>query len=118
MIADQFVKVRRVVAAFRHLTVRSYQHSEPNLIAVAVCGAVGMPLYYFIWHDLFPQSYENLPLRAVGGVMCAFLVFKDYWPQSTRKYLPACWYITLLYVLPFFFTFMLLRNGSSPVWLV
>ncbi len=118
MIADQIAKVRRVVAAFRHLTVRSYQHSEPNLIAVAVCGAVGMPLYYFIWHDLFPQSYENLPLRAVGGVMCAFLVFKDYWPQSTRKYLPACWYITLLYLLPFFFTFMLLRNGSSPVWLV
>lgn len=118
IVAKQLETVRQMAAAFRQVTLRSFQHSEPNLIAVAICGAIGMPLYYVIWHDLFPQPYENLPLRVLGGALCLGLVFKDYWPQRLRAVLPVWWYATLLYVLPFFFTYMLLRNGSSPVWLV
>ena len=118
IVADISENLRELAAAFQHVTLRSFQQSEPNLVAVAICGAVGMPLYYFIWHDLFPQPYENLELRIVGGAMCLLLVFKDYWPAAIRRYQPVWWYLTMLYVLPFFFTYMLLRNGSSPVWLV
>lgn len=118
IVADIIGNLRELAAAFQHVTLRSFQQSEPNLVAVAICGAVGMPLYYFIWHDLFPQPYENLELRILGGAMCLLLVFKDYWPAAVRRYQPVWWYLTMWYVLPFFFTFMLLRNGSSPVWLV
>ena len=48
---------------------RNYRHGERNLVAVSVCGAFGMPLYYFVWHNLFPQPYENLTLRLIGGAM-------------------------------------------------
>ena len=97
---------------------RNYHHGERNLVAVSVCGAFGMPLYYFVWHDLFPQPYENLTLRLIGGAMCLPLAFKDHWPERAGRYAPALWYVTVLYVLPFFFTYMTLRNDFAPVWLV
>ncbi len=96
---------------------RSYHLVERNLIAISACGAVGMPLYYFIWHDLFPQPYENLPLRLVGAGLCLPFLLKDYWPETLRRYAPIFWYATILYVLPFFFTFMTLKNDFSAVWL-
>lgn len=99
------------------VVLRSYRHVERNLIAISVCGAVGMPLYYFVWHDLFPQPYENLALRLIGGGMCLPFIFKDYWPEKLRKFLPVLWYVTILYVLPFFFTFMTLKNDFSALWL-
>jgi signal transduction histidine kinase/DNA-binding response OmpR family regulator len=41
------------------------------------------------------------------------------WPRRYRDaFGPALWYTTVTYCLPFFFTFMLLKNGGSPVWLV
>ena len=97
---------------------RNYRHGERNLVAVSVCGAFGMPLYYFVWHNLFPQPYENLTLRLIGGAMCIPLTFKDHWPENMRRYAPVLWYLTVLYVLPFFFTYMTLRNDFAPIWLV
>ncbi|MBT3535928.1 MAG: HAMP domain-containing histidine kinase [Rhodospirillaceae bacterium] len=97
---------------------RNYHHGERNLVAVSVCGVFGMPLYYFVWHDLFPQPYENLTLRLIGGALCIPLAFKDHWPEGMRRFAPILWYGTVLYVLPFFFTYMTLQNDFAPVWLV
>lgn len=91
---------------------RNYHHGERNLVAVSVCGAFGMPLYYFVWHDLFPQPYEYLTLRLLGGALCLPLTFKDHWPEAMRRYAPVLWYVTVLYVLPFFFTYMTLRRSG------
>ncbi len=118
MNTEPLTTIYAVAAAFKSMTLRSFHYAESNLVAVGTCGAIGMPLYYFIWNDLFPQPYENLPLRLVGGALCLVLALKNYLPQVLRRYLPVIWYISILYVLPFFFTFMLLKNGSSSVWLV
>ncbi len=96
---------------------RSYHLVERNLIAISVCGAVGMPLYYFIWHDIFPQPYENLTMRLIGAGMCLPFLLKDFWSEKLQKFAPIFWYATVLYVLPFFFTFMTLKNDFSAVWL-
>ena len=103
---------------FLRLTRRTFQYSEPNLVSISLLGFVGMPLYYFVWHDLFPQPYENLVLRIVGSALCLMLALKNQWPQRLRRFVPAFWYGTILFALPFFFGFMMLKNGSSPVWLV
>lgn len=115
---DPWEGVVRFFCAFRDLTLQSYRQSESNLVAVGLCGIVGMPLYYFVWHDLFPQPYENLSLRLIGSALCALMVLKAYWPRPLQAYMPVLWYVVLLYALPFFFTYMLLMNDISPVWLV
>jgi two-component system CAI-1 autoinducer sensor kinase/phosphatase CqsS len=95
---------------------RSVQYSGPRFAAVGVFGVIGFPLYYWVWHDLFPQPYENLPMRLIGSAICLPLAISHRWPQMLRAWLPLYWYFALLYSLPFFFTYMLLMNHMSQVW--
>jgi two-component system CAI-1 autoinducer sensor kinase/phosphatase CqsS len=111
-------QLRDFFAQYLLMTRESYKQFEANLVAVGLCGAVAMPLYYVIWRDLFPQPYENMTLRLVGSLMCLLIALKAYWPRAARRFVPLLWHLTLLYILPFFFTFMVLMNGMSSVWLV
>jgi two-component system CAI-1 autoinducer sensor kinase/phosphatase CqsS len=95
---------------------RSARYSWPKYVIAGVLGSIGFPLYYFIWHDFFPQPYENLPLRIFGGILCFPLMLADRWPLNLRPFLPFYWQGTILFAFPFFFTFMLLMNNGSHVW--
>lgn len=95
---------------------RSARYSWPKYILSGVLGGIGFPLYYIIWHDIFPQSYENLPLRIVGTILCLPLIFAERWPAKLRPFLPLYWFGAILFSFPFFFTFMLLMNNGSQVW--
>jgi two-component system CAI-1 autoinducer sensor kinase/phosphatase CqsS len=97
---------------------QSYEHIEPNLIASGIFGAIAFPAYYIVWKLLFPQSYENLPLRLIGTALCILLALKNHWPDSLQKYQRAFYLFVLLYCLPFFFTYMMLENEASTVWLM
>ena len=97
--------LRELALSFWKTVRRSYDRVESNLVPVSLCGAVGMPVYYFVWHDLFPQPYENLWLRLIGTAVCLVLALKDFWPRTLRPVLPALWYAPVLYALPFFFCF-------------
>ncbi len=111
--------VGRWLQAERASLERSYKSVEPIIFAVAAFGVCGMPLYYVIWQFLFPQTYESLELRLVGSLLCGLTCSIMLWPRRYRDaFGPALWYATVAYCLPFFFTFMLLKNGGSPVWLV
>ncbi|HEX4985303.1 MAG TPA: HAMP domain-containing sensor histidine kinase [Burkholderiales bacterium] len=78
----------------------------------------GFPAYYFVWHYMFPQPYESLVLRLTGSVLFVPIIFAKLWPAALKRFFPLYWYVTLLLALPFFFTFMLLMNGGSTVWLL
>jgi signal transduction histidine kinase len=108
------------LARFAERMVRSIElsvrYSGPKFVAVGALAVIGFPLYYFIWHHLFPQPYENLTLRLVGSLLFAPLLVAPWWPQKLRRFLPIYWYNAILYALPFFFTFMYLKNGGSHVW--
>ena len=111
--------LRRWLSQHYQATLDSYQRFDSITLWVGLGGAVGMPLYYFIWHDFFPQPYENLTLRVIGSLFCLLLASKDLWPSPFRPvFAPIIWYVTLVYCLPFFFTFMLMMNGGTAVWLV
>ncbi len=97
---------------------QSVQYSTPKFVAIGALGAVGFPLYYWIWAYLFPQPYENLPLRLFGSAVFLLLTLESYWPANFRRYLPAYWYGALLFGMPFFFNFMLFKNNGSQVWLM
>ncbi len=105
--------IKRLIAP----AVRNVEYFDRRRVALGAIGIVGFPLYYWIWHDVFPQPYENLPLRLIGSLLCVPLVLSRHWPARLRRYLPHVWYFALLYALPFFFSFMLLKNEGSGVWI-
>lgn len=110
--------VKTLLSKLTRSVEQSVQYSTPKFVAIGALGVVGFPLYYWIWAYLFPQPYENLPLRLFGSVVFLLLTLASYWPANLRRYLPVYWYGALLFGLPFFFNFMLFKNNGSQVWLM
>ncbi len=97
--------------------LRNVEYFQRRLSAFAIFAFFMFPLYYVVWHTLFPQPYENLGLRLLGSALFVPIIFAKHWPSWLKPYQPYYWYLALLYALPFFFTFMLLKNGASEVWI-
>ena len=104
--------VRRAFAP----ALRNMQYAENRLRPFAILAIVGFPLYYYVWHNVFPQQYENLTLRLVGSALFIPILLHRRWPAAAKRYLPHYWYAVVSYALPFFFTFMLLKNDGCEVW--
>jgi two-component system CAI-1 autoinducer sensor kinase/phosphatase CqsS len=80
---------------------------------LAVIGALGMPLYYTLWHYSFPQEYESPALRAVA----AALFLPALWPgRFSNTGFSLYLFLGLTFELPFFFTYMFLMNHASALW--
>jgi two-component system, CAI-1 autoinducer sensor kinase/phosphatase CqsS len=103
-------------------TWRSYtkfhEFAEFKIWYASVIGIFSFPLFYFVWTIISPQPYENINLRVLGSALCAILALADYWPAALRRHKSILSYITFLYCLPFFFSYMMLMNGASTVWLL
>ncbi|MCB1734565.1 MAG: HAMP domain-containing histidine kinase [Gammaproteobacteria bacterium] len=107
---------QRAFARLTYPIVRAVDDADNRLVAVGWVGLIGFPLFYWVWGSLIPQPYENGYLRMIGALMALPFVVVRYWPKVLRRWMPLFWYIVLLYVLPFFFTFMALKNGMNQVW--
>lgn len=108
--------MKKLLQKFAEITRRNVQHFEGRRIAFAIVAIVGFPMYFYVWRDVFPQPYENLWLRLLGAALFVPVAFSPYWPAKLKPYLPMYWHVALIYALPFFFTFMLLKNGATYVW--
>ncbi|MDK9759645.1 hybrid sensor histidine kinase/response regulator, partial [Vibrio sp. D173a] len=95
-----------------------YQYAEPNLTLVGWMGFVGFPVYYIVWELLFPQPYENLPLRVFCSMLFFGIIYRHRFPFRWRKYLPAYYQVATTICLPGFFFYMLLMNNWSNVWVM
>ncbi|OEA69552.1 hybrid sensor histidine kinase/response regulator [Vibrio parahaemolyticus] len=95
-----------------------YEYAEPNLTLVGWMGFIGFPLYYCVWDFMFPQSYENLPLRLFCSALFFGIIFRNRLSSSWRKYVHVYYQITITTCLPFFFFYMLLMNDWSNVWVM
>ena len=92
--------------------------SRPMLVTMSIIGMVALLGYYPVWLYVWPQPYENLPLRVAGSLLLLPLTLQRWWPRRCRNFLPAYWYAAITFVLPFFVGYMLLRNGGSTAWLL
>jgi hypothetical protein len=108
----------RAIHSISAVIIGGVRRVEGNMVPVAICAAIMFPAYWFIWKYLFPQPYENIGIRVFGSLLCLVIAAKDRWPRSLRRYLPVAWLGTVFYSGPFFFTFMLLQNDNSTVWLM
>ncbi len=90
---------------------------EPVMIPFGVFSLITYPLFYLVnLHLLAPQGYNSLALRLLIGSLCVAIILKNYWPEKIRTYLPIIWYSFIFFSMPFFGTFMLLKNHFSAAW--
>lgn len=92
--------------------------SGRQIITFGILMSINFPIYLFIWHHETPLSYHNAPLRIFATILCVILALKNYWPKSLKPMLPLYWYLVVTFTLPFFFIFMMLKNGASILWLM
>lgn len=89
---------------------------EPRSRVIGLLGLAGFPFYYFVWIWLFPQPYENLTLRLLCAASCIPLVFPGRWPRWLARHRGAYLFSAITLCIPFFFTYMSLRNDFAPAW--
>lgn len=91
--------------------------SEALMIPYGILGIFGFIIFYFInQHLLTEQIYENWFLRTIAALFSLILILKNYWPNKTKKYVFLVWNVALTINIPFFFTFMLLKNDGYHMW--
>lgn len=95
-----------------------YQYADPNLTVIGWMGFFGYPAYYYVWAQLFPQSYESLPLRLFCSLLFLVIALRHYVPSYLQRYLPAYFSICVPICLPFFFSYMMFKNDWSTVWVM
>jgi two-component system CAI-1 autoinducer sensor kinase/phosphatase CqsS len=106
--------VRPALLAWLLRQQQQEEHAVVRLHFLAWVGCIGMPLYYLIWTTWFPQKFESVGLRVLGVVLCLpALLF----PRKIKgNWLRTYEFVSVTYVMPFFFSFMFLMNQGSAVW--
>ena len=82
----------------------------------AIVMSVNYPLYWLIWPD--KGDLLDISLRLLATLSCLGLFIGKQWPQSLQPLFPFFSYVTLIFCLPFFFTFMTLKYHGSTIWLM
>ncbi|MBE3023423.1 sensor histidine kinase [Janthinobacterium sp. BJB1] len=96
-----------------HDTIEHAPVRRTQVRTLAVIGALGMPLYYWLWQHVFPQEYESPLLRGVA----ALLFLPALWPgRFSNTWFSVYLFLGLTFELPFFFTYMFLMNHASVLW--
>ncbi len=92
--------------------------SRRLMLAFGIVLFINYPLYYLIWLTTSSETYENLAMRLIASALCIPLILNQYWPSKRLHWLTLYWYLVACYCLPFFFTFMTLKNHASTLWLM
>ncbi|MEO1206846.1 MAG: HAMP domain-containing sensor histidine kinase [Pseudomonadota bacterium] len=110
-----------VVSPFRALQRSYYEFHGRAPFKLPYIGALGIiahPIYYVLWAYLLPQPFESLSIRLGCMLLCIALAVERWWPLALKRfYLPFA-YVALMVCLPIFFTYMLLKNNATDVWLM
>ncbi|TCV97198.1 two-component system CAI-1 autoinducer sensor kinase/phosphatase CqsS [Luteibacter rhizovicinus] len=107
----------RAMGRFESTMFARTRYSQPKMVAIGVVGCFSLAIYYPVWAFLFPQPYENLPLRLACSATFLPLALLPWWPRRFRAWLPSYWYLAMTIALPFFVGYMTLRN-ATPAWLM
>ncbi len=110
------MSIVNIFSALRSSYIEFYASAGFKIRIAAWIGAFALPAYYFVWNWLKPQPFESLTYRLVGAALCIAVGSSAFWPKKWAPYELLLAYITTIYCLPFFITYMTLMNGFTPVW--
>ncbi len=94
---------------------------ERNLVTIDIVRYFGWwahPLYYIIWTVVIPQPYESAELRFASTLFFIPFFFFKHYPDSFKPWLNLYWYLWLTLTLPVIFTYLMLMNDLSGMWLI
>ena len=111
-VIDIIEKIKKQISNFHDSNLVSYT----KVRIVSLIGIIGFPLYYIFWKYLFPQPYESEVLRFIGFTVCVVLFFHSWLRIIPSSYFSGFAFISYTYILPFFFTYMLIQNQGGMVW--
>ena len=97
---------------------RTTEDARPHFLILGILLVVHIFLYFTNKYFSSTFLYENLPLRLVECCLGILLIARKLWPKWLITLSPIVWYGTLLYAMPFFFSFMLFKNFDSSIWKV
>ncbi len=94
------------------------QISRFNVTWGALLAASGHMFFYFLLEYGFRMPYENFALRLTASLLALSLFFLIRMESpAAKRFFPAYWHFSLIFILPFFFTFFLLKNDFHELWL-
>ncbi len=96
----------------------AFERAEPNIPIVGIFASFGYPVFYFIWSYLLPQPYENLTYRLINAFLTFPCLFYNHFSGKLKKYFPLYFFIGIMLVLPFFFSFMFYKNEWNNTWFI
>lgn len=83
----------------------------------AIFGLINYPAAFLLSY-LYGTSIYEFFFRLTATILCLFLILKNSWPKSLKKFFPLYWYITITFCLPVLGTFLLLEHNTSQWWLM
>jgi signal transduction histidine kinase len=106
-----------ILSKFNQALIERTEEASDYIAPYGVLGILGFICFYFLNSFFMENSVkEEIFLRSIAGIFCITLMLKDYWPKSTRWLLPIYWNTALIFNIPFFFTFMLLKKPDDVLW--
>jgi len=95
-----------------------FDKSQYIMVSGALLSFLGHPLYYYIYTFLFPQPYDSLFFRFTSSIISIPLLFTFYYPDRFKSALMIYFYSWVTFILPITFTFIMLMNDTSTLWII
>lgn len=110
-------KFLKSIISYCYISLELYGHLHKTFVAFILFNC----LYQnFILSHLLPIYYvENQYLNFIYYTSCifaAFLILSDYWPAKIRPLIPLCWYLLLIFSIPFSSTVTVMLRGLESIW--
>ncbi len=97
---------------------KDYDQNELTINFIRYIALWGHPVYYILCAVILPQPYESIPLRFGSAISFIPILFYKRYPEASRPWLMIYWYLWLTFTFPVVFTFLMLMNNFSGLWLV
>jgi len=98
-----------------------FNRSQYNMFWGAVLSLVGHPLYWFICQYVINEKYDSVFFRFSSSASSLVIIFLLYLASKFVKIKPFItifWYFWVMWILPITFTYIMLLNDISKLWLV
>lgn len=102
---------------FRRKISQDYELSKEISTSVGWIGAIGHPIYWFIWVYIFPQPYESTYFRFSCALLFAALPLCKHAPKALERWVPIYWFTSITLGLPTIFTFLMLMSDFSKIYI-
>lgn len=101
------------IKALEQIWRRDMAASEHQRFFIGVMAFFGFPLgYYWLWSVWSVQP----PIWYLSGALLGLgLLLSSYWPESLKRYFHGFWFLSLLFLFPFFFGYLFLVSKADDV---